>query len=77
MMNTNFLSALDHVLDLIDESVASALESKARILNNAHERCATNEFGMKAGLKIAIEELLDAAAARRNDILRRAAKGER
>lgn len=77
MMNTNFLSALDHVLDLIDESVASALESKARILNNAHERCATNEFGMKAGLKIAIEELLDTAAARRNDILRRAAKGER
>jgi hypothetical protein len=77
MISTNFVSALDHVLDLIDESVASALESKARVLNNAHDRCATNEFGMRAGLKIAIEELLDTASARRNDILRRAAKGDR
>jgi hypothetical protein len=76
MRNTNFFSALDHVLDLIDESVASALESKARVLNHAHDQCATHESGMKAGLKIAIEELLDTAAARRNDILRREAKGD-
>ena len=77
MISTNFVSALDHVLDLIDESVASALESKARVLNHAHDHCATYESGIKAGLKIAIEELLDTAAARRNDILRRAAKGGR
>jgi hypothetical protein len=77
MMMTDFLSALDHVLDVIDESVASALESEARVLNHAHEECATHESGMKAGLKIAIEQLLDTAAARRNDILRRAAKGDR
>ena len=77
MMNTNFLSALDHVLDLIDESVASALESKARVLNYAHDQCATHESGTKAGLKIAIEELLDTAPARRNDMFGRAAKGDR
>jgi hypothetical protein len=77
MIHTNFVSALDHVLDLIDESVASALESKARVLNHVHDECAPYESGIKAGLKIAIEELLDTAAARRNDILRRAAKGDR
>jgi hypothetical protein len=76
MIHTNFVSALDHVLDLIDESVASALESKAGILSHAYDQCATHESGTKAGLKIAIEELLDTAAARRNDILRRAAKGD-
>jgi hypothetical protein len=72
MISTNFFSAVDHVMDLIDESVASALESKARVLNYAHDQCATHESGMKAGLRIAIEELLDAAAVRRNDIDRRA-----
>ena len=74
MINTNFLTALDHVLDLIDKSVASALESKARVLNHAHDQCGIQETGMKHGLKIAIEELLDTAAVRRNDIMRRAAK---
>ncbi|MFN8941550.1 MAG: hypothetical protein ACK5ZJ_17600 [Acidobacteriota bacterium] len=76
MMNINFCGPLDRVLDLIDDSVASALESKAGILNHAYDQCATHESGMKAGLKIAIEELLDTAAARRNDILRREAKGD-
>jgi hypothetical protein len=76
MMNIDFCGPLDRVLDLIDDSVASVLESKARVLNHAHDQCATYESGIKAGLKIAIEELLDTAAARRNDILRRAAKGD-
>ncbi len=75
MMNIEFCGPLDRVLDLIDDSVASALESKAGVLNHAYDQCATHESGTKAGLKIAIEELLDTAAARRNDILRRAAKG--
>ncbi len=77
MMNINFCGPLDRVLDLIDDSVASALESKARVLNHAHDQCAAHESGTKAGLKIAIEELLDTAATRRNDILLRAAKGDR
>jgi hypothetical protein len=75
-MNIDFCGPLDRVLNLIDDSVASVLESKARVLNHAYDQCATYESGIKAGLKIAIEELLDTAAARRNDILRRAAKGD-
>ena len=71
-MNNHLLRAADLMLDIVDEAVAAALEGKARVFNHAHDMCIAGEEGMKQGLKMAIEELLDAAAVRRNDIDRRA-----